>query len=158
MPKIKRRGAIFLSSALLAGSLLPAAAEAKRPKPRTETGEYSTPSTAVTPVHPGGVAVCNQGGVVEGNRGCVDFPVMMHERFLTLEIVDLSGLPVPGFVAQSADISEWIPICGSTDKPLKIIPGAPMTVWTYAYRSPNLPLCAGSATTGTITATFSATR
>ena len=106
------------------------------------------------PVHPTGAAVCNQDGMVEGDRGCVDFPVVsFREAFIELEVTDATGVAVPAFLAWNDDPSTWIPFCGKTDKPLKIR-GGTATVWLYPYRSPNLPSCPGTATTGTVTATF----
>lgn len=121
---------------------------------RVATEQYMSPALAIMPMHPRGVAICNQGGVVEGNRGCVDFPLRsLRERFVEIEVTDATGLPVPGFLAWGEDPSEWVPFCGKTVKPLPTR-GTVATVWLYPYSAINLPFCAGTATTGTVTATF----
>jgi hypothetical protein len=125
---------------------------------RTVTDDYMTPAPAIMPVHPYGAAVCNRGGALGGNRGCVDFtPISITERWLSVEISDASTLPVPAFLQWAdADIDEWIPFCGRTTKPLKV--KGSVTVWIFAYRAANLPLCPGTATTGEVRATFSSHR
>lgn len=125
---------------------------------RVETKEYQSPAVALMPIHPAGAAVCNQGGALPGERGCVDFPLLSaRERFLKVEVQDASGLPVPAFLAWGEDPSEWIAFCGSTERPLRAR-AATATVWLYPYRSPNLPICPGTATTGSVTVTFLARR
>lgn len=121
---------------------------------RVETKEYMSPAIALTPVHPYGAAVCNQGGILDGHRGCVNFPIQsLRERYLRIEIEDSTGLAVPAFVQwNDGDLDEWVPFCGKTGKPLRVEGTA--TVWLYPYRSPNLPLCAGTATRGSVTVTF----
>lgn len=127
----------------------------KAPKSRQVQEIYQTPAPGLTPVHPYGAVVCNQGGAPGGGRGCLTFPVQFKERFARVEILDASGLPAPGFVHQGGSIDQWIPFCGETANPLRIMPGVELTVVVYAYRSPNLPLCAGVGTTGTVRVTFS---
>ena len=149
-----RSAAMFLAGALAATSLISGPVRARPVTPRSETKEYLSPALALMPVHPYGAAVCNQGGVVEGNKGCVDFTIQsFKERFIEITVEDATGLPVPAFLAWNDDPSTWIPFCGSTNKPLRSGAGT-ATVWLYPYRSPNLPTCAGTATTGSVTMTF----
>lgn len=125
---------------------------------RRATEKYTSPAPAVMPFFPYGAAVCSQGGVAGGNRGCATFGVLPQERFVNVRIVDASGLPVPGFIAQSDRPSEWIPFCGATARPIRIKSGVEMVVWAFAYQPPNLPACTGTATTGDITSTFFSAR
>ena len=131
---------------------------ADQPAPRRATQQYMSPAVAAMPYHPYGAAICNREGAVGGNRGCVVFPVKVQERFLDVSVVDATGLPVPAFVAQSDDPSEWVPFCGETARPLPIIRGVEVTVILMPYRAVNLPLCVGSATSGRVTATFRSRR
>lgn len=148
-----RRGLIAIVTAIVVLSATPLTARAAKVV-RVETKEYQSPAVAVMPIHPTGAAICNEGGVLPGERGCVKFPLLSaRERFLNVEVQDASGLPVPAFLAWGDDPSEWIPFCGSTKRPLRTL-GGTATVWLYPYRSPNLPACPGTATTGSVTATF----
>lgn len=154
-PALRRSASAFLSIASLAILLVVGSPSANAStKLRTETQAYVLPALAIMPLHPTGAAVCNQGGAIEGNKGCVDFHILSSkERFLSVQVEDASGLPAPAFLAWGEDASKWIPFCGSTPKPLRVR-GGTVTVWLYPYRSPNLPLCPGTASTGTVTATF----
>lgn len=147
---------ILTSITIAAVVALSASAAQGRPPaaPREVTEEYISPAPAVMPVHPFGAAVCNRNGVVAGNRGCIVLPVAPKERFVDVQISDASGTTAPGFVAQSDNPDTWTPICGGTDRPLKINPGVEVTIWVYAYRAPNLPPCAGAGTSGTVTVRF----
>jgi hypothetical protein len=149
---VTRKIVVLLIGPLVVGILLGQAAA--RPAKRVRTQAYMSPAVGVTPVHPYGTAVCNQGGVAGGNRGCVTFVARPVERFVSIEIVDTTGLPVPAFIQwdEEDNLDKLVPFCGKTKKPL-LIRGT-VTVWLYPYRSPNLPMCAGTATTGEVTATF----
>lgn len=150
----------LLALVLTLGLLIPAAsadpAQTAR-RERTETQEYMSPAVAVTPIHPYGAAVCNQGGLAGGNRGCLNFFIRPRERFISIKIVDAAGLAVPGFIQWGeGDLDTWVPFCGETPTPVRI--KGTLAVWVYAYRSPNLPPCAGTATAGEVTVTFTARR
>lgn len=162
-PRSRNRAMRIVAGALVAFALVPIsqspaeAGKGSRSR-RVETKEYATPAPAVMPLHPGGVAICNHGGAVDSSRGCVEFPVTSaKERFVAIDIKDATGLPVPAFLAWGDEPDEWIPFCGKTPKSL-IILGSVVTVYTFAYRAPNLPSCAGTATTGSVTVTFSPTK
>lgn len=131
-----------------------AAHPASRPGKRAETRTYMAPAVAVMPMHPTGAAVCNSGGLVDGNRGCVEFVVVnAKERFVKVEVNDASGLPAPAFLAWGDDPREWTPFCGTTRKALRVR-GYRLTIWLYPYSPVNVPRCSGLATTGSVTATF----
>ena len=147
----------ILATVLLVAGL--ASASDARPRAQREVAEpYQLPAVAVMPVHPYGAAVCNQGGIAGGNRGCVTFRTKRGERFVQITAQDATGLPVPGFISQSDGPGGWIPFCGSTPKPLRIKSGVIVEVWVFAYRAVNLDACPGTATTGTVTAVFSKRR
>lgn len=151
-----RRALTAIVASAVVVSAAPTAARAAKVV-RVETKEYQSPAIAVMPMHPTGAAVCNEGGALPGERGCVVFPLLSsRERFLEVEVQDASALPVPAFLAWGDDPSEWIAFCGSTKRPLRTL--GTTAVWLYPYRSPNLPTCPGTATTGAVTATFLARR
>lgn len=137
-------------SLLAAVAASPATAGKKRRVERTVEADYMAPAPAAHPV----VTVCNRDGVVTGNRGCVVFPTTARERFVHVEIHDASGLPVQGFIALEGELQpEWRPFCGATAEPVPI--GGTVTVLVYSYTPAGLPPCLGTATTGTVAATFS---
>lgn len=147
------RSAVVAAVALSLASV--AAAHPASPRDeRIETRAYMAPAVAVMPMHPTGAAVCNSGGLVDGNRGCVEFLVVdPKERFVKVEVKDTSGLPAPAFAGWGDDPREWTPFCGSTRKPLRVR-GYRLTIWLYPYSPLNVPLCSGLVTTGSVTATF----
>jgi hypothetical protein len=138
--------------ALLVASVAEASAGTARAR-RTERrvrAEYQTPAPAVHPF----VTACNRDGPLPGNRGCVVFPTTARERFALVEIHDATGLPVQGFIALEGELQpEWRPFCGSTRRAVPI--GGTVTVIVYAYSPAGYPPCLGSATWGTVAATFS---
>lgn len=82
----------------------------------------------------------------------MDFYPTRSERRLTIEVHDATGLDVPAFLDMGGEVEDWIPFCGSIEKPRPV--AGEFRVLVYAYRSPNLPPCPGSATTGTVEVTF----
>lgn len=82
--------------------------------------------------------------------GCVKFETQPGESFLQLDITDATGAPVPAVVSQSGR-DEVFSICGRTERPIAISPGAEIFIRLLAYE----PGCRGSATSGTVTAVFS---
>ena len=82
----------------------------------------------------------------------MEIPVKPTERFLRLEIIDASGLPAPAWVTQEGT-DEGGPVCGKTDKPMRIAAGVTILIWIYPYMAS--PLCPGISTTGTVKATLS---
>jgi hypothetical protein len=130
-------------------------AQAGGSKGRVESADYQSPAAAIMPYRPYGAAICNQHGAVEGNRGCVEFYARLTERFVSLSIEDATGLSVPAFASlgDNPDPDTWIPICGER-RLLRIAPGTQVVVWIYPYHPANTSVCPGTATTGTVHATF----
>lgn len=147
MPK-RTIGAILVllvvSSSLSSGTAVAAA-------PRVETGRYDAP---------GGVAGVI-GGSVSGTRiGSVDLQGG-PERFVSIEITDLTGQPVAADVVQfvgdsnvSTEEDDTLrhSICGATKKPLRIRRFVEVRVFIYA--GPCEDGTPAAATTGEVTATF----
>jgi hypothetical protein len=130
--------------------------EKRRRTERQVSDDYQTPAVAVHPIHPPppAVTVCNRGGALGGNRGCVVFDLSLKERFIDVEVVDATGLPVPFFVAEGEELQDgWDGFCGKTERPLRVAPG-PIFVILYAYSPVGVGPCTG-ATTGTVKATIS---
>lgn len=125
--------ALLCSGALLSDGIATAApAEGTR----VETVEYSPGTGAV-----GGGPF----GIVQSQ---VSFPPG-PEVFVSLEIADASGGSVLGVADQSDQRAVF---CGSTEEPILIDPGFPVTVTLYDGRC--LDGTPSTATTGTVVATF----
>jgi hypothetical protein len=91
--------------------------------------------------------------------GCVIFPVNKGEKFVSIEIADAAGEPVWASVyvygySDGTDLHEHV--CGSSEGALQIAPGLAelYVVITQTTGGATNP-CAGPATQGTVTATFS---
>ncbi|MGH2806753.1 MAG: hypothetical protein ACRDKT_05700 [Actinomycetota bacterium] len=150
----RKLGPTVTTCVLLVALVAPVAeaAEKKRHERRFED-TYASPAQIVEVPDVGGSYVCSSGGSgPTRNLGCVEIPIKPTERFLELEIVDASGLPAPAWVAQEGTHAGG-PVCGSTDKPMRIAPGVAILLWMYPYMAS--PLCPGISTTGTVTATLS---
>ena len=139
---------------LVAGSLTAPAAAAKKkkaPKPREASVAYTSPSVGSADV----TGTCTD--------SCVTFGVGSKERYLTLEIADDSGTAPAATIGQDTDPSNATvervgEICGATEEPILITPGAQINVWVWAaprFVQGGGP-CLGIGTSGEVTATFSA--
>ncbi len=95
------------------------------------------------------VTACVPGAPI---NSCVLVPALGNERFVSIEIVDASGLPVPAFVGPHDDDPSGQPICGTTTEPVPITSGIEAEVVLNAL-DPAVP-CAGIATSGTVKLTF----
>lgn len=148
---MKRHLLILLVLALLGGALAGPADAAKKkkkkPKPRTISATYDSPAVGV-----GGV-----GGACLGTNGCVEFGTAQNEAFVSVESADSSGQPVFLRVGQddaSGNFSGIASYCGESTEPIPISPGLPVQVFIYPVGIS--PPCPGPATTGSVTATFTA--
>jgi hypothetical protein len=148
---ILKRMAVAVVAISVAGTMGVGAEAAKKPKKvkRKATATYDTPA----------VGSGDATGVCSGANGCATFGIGAGERFLHLEIEDSAGLPVYATVGQDTDPSNNFTevvgrICGSTQEPLPIEPGIEVLVWVWVAPGAQPP-CAGTATTGTVTATIS---
>lgn len=137
---------------VVASSTAGAAAAKKKRHERRVEDSYATPAALVDAAG-AFVGACAHGGSgPTRNLGCVAFPTTPTERFLELEIVDATGLPAPAWVVQE-DSDTGGPVCGKTDKPMRIARGVEIFIWIYPYMLS--PLCPGVSTTGTVKATLS---
>ena len=145
-----RKGlALSLMIALVMGAFLAPMAEAGRKK-RKVSGTYKAPAAAHGEI----------GGAC--GLGCVRFATKPTEKFVTLTVVDASGLPVAagathpdgpdddGFVEPIGDF------CGKSGK-LAITPGEEIIVFVFAGPTTGVfegsggpPQCLGTATTGEV--------
>lgn len=141
---------------LALGSSAPSsAAKRKAPKERVMKLAYTNHAYGTA-----GVGVCFQG------ESCLFFgPPEGKERFFEVELKDDLGADVYASVIQDtngdgnylATDDLTVGICGATTEPIEIEPNKPVSVWVW--QGPGLdPPCAGAASAGVATATFSAKR
>ncbi|MDQ4065405.1 MAG: hypothetical protein M3161_05100 [Actinomycetota bacterium] len=146
--------AVLISAALVNGLVgqLPGASAAKKKKKveRTETRTY---------VGATGVRGAADSACVGEPVGCVVFPIEPGERFVSVEVVDRAGQPVWASVyvhgyTDGTDVHEHV--CGSSDRPFQLMSGLEelVVVTTQTTGGATNP-CAGPATAGDVTATFS---
>ena len=144
----------LLTAALVAGALLGPSAEAgKRVKKRKATATYTGFSAAVE-----GNGLCDP--------GCVRFATKPTEKFVKLSAVDATGLPVSVSVSQPDSNGDGFvenvgSFCGKSKK-LAISGGQEVILFIYGHPTTGVfeqfggpTQCTGTATTGTIKATFS---
>ncbi len=149
-----RRAVALLGLILLSVALaLPASAAKRKPKPRVMELSYSAPAYGTA-----GFGLCFQG------ESCLFYGAPGNgERYFSVEIADDLGREVYASVIQdtSGDGSYLrhddltVDICGKTEEPIEIEPGAPVSVWVWQGPGAQPP-CAGTASSGTAEATFSA--
>ena len=139
---MKKLGYLVIAATLVMA--LPAAAGSS--KSRTESGEYNTVTLTTDP-----------DPVVAGRfSNGVRFETLPKEKYVSLTIADEVADNVRAMVGQDIDgdgvDDEITEICNTTEAPIKITPGIPLTVWTQegtcADGSPSTP------TSGTIEAMF----
>ena len=147
-----RRTTVYLAVAsLLVAPLAVPAHAGKKAKPRKLEITYTEPAHGTH-----GVGVCFEG------MSCAFFgDPLLKERFVSIEVEDDLGTDV--FASLIQDTNEdgnylatddlTVHFCGSTPEPVEIEPDKGVSVWVWqgpgAY-----PPCAGGASSGTVTATF----
>jgi hypothetical protein len=127
---------------MLVAIALPAIAAGAPQKPRSVTQDYVAGGIDdSTPAGTQGVSVQDTVGGVEFEGG--------KEARVSISIADLSGQPVAAIVVPEGARSRSI--CGASEKPIKVIPGAPVKVFLF-----NGSCGDGQSvvTAGTVTATF----
>ena len=138
--------------ALLVGALTAPVNAGK--KPRKVEMPYSEPAVGTT-----GVGVCFQGA------SCAFFgPPAAGEKFVSVSVEDDLGTDVYGSVIQDtngdgnflATDDLTVHFCGATTEAIPIEPGKAVSVWVWQGPGANPP-CAGGASSGTVTGTFSST-
>lgn len=151
------RSKLFVCAVAGAVAAAPATAPAgpgTRPRPRQEQQTYVTPAVSAFVAGSGG-HVCGNPGTPAERTGCLTFAPGLTERYVRVDAEDASGLPVPLYLDQvDGPIREkdGIFLCGDSEEPVEIAPGLPLTVVIQPARQD--PLCAGAATTGSVTITF----
>lgn len=148
---MRRTIAIAVGLTLLSG-LLTTPVDAKK-KPKKVVRTYSEPYEASS------IGSADATGTCVDQNGCVFLGVGPNERFLSVEIVDDTGLPVAATLGQDDDTSDGFvtrigDICGKTEEPIAIQPGLQVTIWIWALPSARLR-CFGFGTTGELTAKLS---
>lgn len=142
---MKRILVLMLISGLIFGSIATADAKKKKaPKPYTMTGTYDQPAVGTAGT-----------GVVFGAPA---FNSNTTNVFMTVKIEDAAS-PMPyGDFSWDTDgdgvDDEGVTVCGTEAKDLQVPPNTSISAFMWALPS---PFCAGFSTSGTITATFSAT-
>lgn len=122
---------------------------AKRQKrvERSETAEYELGSYGVADQFPS--RNCAE------KHGCAVFQAQPTERFVRVDITDMTGVPPLGQV--EVDGESLALFCGSSERPIRIPAGAEVTVWVFTHVMP-IYACGpatGLPTQGEVVATFS---
>ncbi len=151
--------AMLVPALLLAD--LGAAATARKPRrfERVEQDAYTGPAVGTQQTGPltASPRVCD----INLDWGCARVPAYPHlyDKFVAIEIADESGLPVAGRVYQCGDdgcnIDDTVPICGRTEKPLKVEADS-TSLGVMLFEGPCTPeMTPAAATSGTVVFTFS---
>ena len=143
-----RKIPVALLITILAVSLAALPASAGKRKARKATATYDSPA----------IGSADATGVCSGSNGCVTFGIGPKETSIDMVVEDSTGLPVAVTVGQDQNPDDSFTdvvgrFCGSTEEPLAIEPGIPVTVWLWVLPSATTA-CPGAATTGTVTATL----
>ena len=146
-----------LAASLMLAALSPAFGDETRTKKRqrrverTEEAAYTAPAPAVH--GPGGsffAGACHH----EERVGCVAFPIESNrDRFVSIEVVDQSGLPVHAVVLHPETRETVAEFCGKTAKPIFLPAISEVDVWLLAGACP--AAAPSVVTAGRVTATFS---
>lgn len=140
---------LVVATALVFGAFAAPSAMAakKKKKARVMTATYDGPAIGAA-----GLGVC-----FPGTLGCFGFGSAANEHNVEVTVEDSAGTPVFASVTQDlngdnqADTST--DICGASEGPIPIEAGYEVTV--FIWEGPGAsPVCAGVATSGTITAKF----
>ena len=140
---------VVVSAAIVLGAFGAPAADAakKKAKPRKASATYDAPAIGA-----GGAGICFPGTI-----GCVSFGTASNEHFVEVVVEDSAGTPVFASVTQDTNgdnqADTGTDICGASEEPIPIEPGAPITV--FIWEGPGAsPVCPGVATSGTINISF----
>ena len=144
---MKKALVLVLVLGLVVGSLMgPAAAgkkKKKKKKPakvvRTVQGNYDTPAIG----HPDVLVGCS------GSTGCATIGIGPKERYIKLEVVDASGLPVYASAGQDLDGDQFadnsFSFCGTTGaEAVAVEPGYDLNIFISAFPGVR-SVCAGAA-------------
>jgi hypothetical protein len=161
---MKKTLVLVLSLALIAGALgAPAGAKKKKKKKKPQRIERVV-EIEYSGVAPGVATPAASGGICpppspDQIGTCIETPVLdARETFVKVEIVDASGLAVPGFISQGDLDGDGIgdlygEFCGAHEEAVALVNTSPVRVSYYTGTCPDgTP---GTTTMGTITVTFS---
>ncbi|MGH2807466.1 MAG: hypothetical protein ACRDKT_09330 [Actinomycetota bacterium] len=149
---MKRSFGIVLAFALALTAFGAPATAKKKPKKTTRVAEsnYEAPAIGIAPP---GTGVC-----FRPTNSCGDIATGATEKYLKVEIVDATGLPVAFSLGQDTDPDTFGTekdlgqFCGNTGKKaIAIEPGLAIVVFPWAVGVE----CGSIATQGTVTATLS---
>jgi len=151
--RIVRQESFMKLVAITAGlALVASAAHAARPvkrenrRVRTVEAPYSTGLSYSIP----GVG---SGCIIDTPASsCILVPAGLNERFVSVEIVDATGLEVSASVGPHDDVPGGEPICGATTEPVPITPGVEVEVMLNELDPSHV--CPGLATTGVVKLTL----
>ncbi len=145
--------AVAVASVVIGALSVPAHA-GKKAKPRKLEMTYSEPAHGTA-----GIGVCFQGS------SCAFFGEPLgKERFVAVTVEDDLGTDVYASLIQDtngdgnflATDDLTVNFCGVTTEPVELEPDKAVSVWVWQGPGANPP-CAGGASSGTVTATFSTT-
>lgn len=154
---MKKTFSVVLMIALVAAAFAAAPAEAKKKKPKKVTRTMEVPYSA-----PGFGTATASVGCSPALGSCGNFAVGTADKYLKVTLTDQTGTPTafsvgqdtePGDPTNSIETNHGT-FCGTTgDEPIKLVPGAEITVFIWAWGDATCPT--GFGTTGTVTAEFS---
>jgi hypothetical protein len=147
---MKRSIVLLLILGLLAGALAAPAEAAKKKKKKKKPVTYTMEAPYDNPA----IGSSDLGG---GCLGCPSFAVPSDATYMSVEITDSTGLPVPASISWDTDgdgISDTgFEICGKTEEAQAVEPGVTANVFVWVLPSTICPN--GTATSGTVKVTLS---
>jgi hypothetical protein len=119
---------------------------------RHAQARYDSPAVGMQSREPccGGTCSDQTGPGPPEGLGCVVFVTKPGEWFVDVEVQDTLGLSAPAWLQTEMDIHLF---CGSTKRPVPVLPGTENFVWVFATSGVGPP-CPGTATRGVVEATF----
>lgn len=147
-------GAALVTVLAVAPLTSPAVAAKKKKPPAPRRVERKVEATYASPA----IGAREATGLCPELSNCPRFVPTLEERYLILEVNDDLGMPVSITVGQDTDASnQTVEIaartCGPITEEIPIEPGVEVIVWLWVAPGANPP-CPGSASSGTVTATF----
>jgi hypothetical protein len=148
------------AAAVAAVALVLAAGAPAEARPRSRTAREDYRDAAIgTPEVFGFCYTVYRGDDPAENHGCVRFQVGARERSVDLRVTDASGLPVAAMATQDLDrdgvYETDVRFCGGVEG-AKVRDGE-LIVWLPPVTAEG-PVCLGTATHGTVAATFRSPR
>lgn len=133
---------IVVAAVALAVAVSPIAEAKGKAKKTTRTVSYEYTGPAGVEAQGSTAQYCGP------DQGCFSTAAQRKERYVSIEVTDSTGGDVPFLLDVNGATTAY---CGSTNRPVWLTPSAEVDVSVLAFST----ACAGTATTGTITAVFS---